>query len=316
MNATRAEIEQAIVNTVSYVDAFDYPLTPAEIHRYLVGLSLPQARLTEFLHSSAIVPRRLSQLGDYYMLPGREVISQMRQDRRAVSERLWPGAVKYGRSMARMPFVRMVAVTGSLAVNNVGSKEDIDYFIITADDHLWVCRAFVILIVRAAAMRGYDLCPNFFLAESALHLTEQNIYIAHEMTQMVPLYGLETYKRLRAANPWVQEILPNAIGAPPSPAGAHGALLPTGKFSTRGLMETVLHTRPGLSLDRWEMSRKIKKFRESQYPWKEAEFSAKRCKGHFNLHQHAAIQAYERLVNSQTPVVEPFELETPVRASI
>jgi hypothetical protein len=315
MNASRAEIEQAIVNTVSYVDAFDYPLTPAEIHRYLVGLPLPASDVIEYLNSGALVPRRLSRRGEYYMLPGREIVSDVRRERHAVAKRLWPEAVRYGLLMARMPFVRMVAVTGSLAVNNVGDEEDVDYFIVTADDHLWVCRAFVILIVRAAARRGLELCPNYFLAESALHLTEQNLYTAHEVTQMAPLFGLPIYNRLRRANSWLYRFLPNALGAPVLPAHAQVALRQTSNLPGRKLMEAVIDTKPGRWLDRWEMARKIEKFRQTYHPWKEAEFSAKRCKGHFNLHQQRAIQAYERLVNNPTPV-EPFETEPSIRASL
>ncbi len=315
MNVTRAEIEQAIVNTVTYVDAFDYPLTTAEIHRYLVGLHLPHSRVTDLLHASNLVPWRLNRVGDYYMLPGRETISQLRDERRAISERLWPRAVQYGLLMARMPFVRMIAVTGSLAVNNVGPKEDIDFFIITADDHLWVCRAFIILIVRMAARHGLELCPNFFLAESAIYLTEQNIFTAHEVTQMVPIYGLAQYKRLRSANPWVHKILPNALGAPSLPLEAQRVIRQTRNAPYRRMLEAALRTPPGRALDRWEMARKIERFRQIDSTWEEAEFSAQQCKGHFNHHQQAAIQAYERKVNRYEPQVDPVEVDIQLRAS-
>lgn len=314
MNASRAEIEQAIVNTVSYVDAFDYPLTPAEIHRYLVGLSLSASEVIQSLNGSSLVPCRLSRRDEFYMLPGREIVSQVRQERRAVAERLWPEAVRHGLLMARMPFVRMVAVTGSLAVNNVGAEEDVDYFVVTADDHLWVCRAFVILIVRAAARRGLVLCPNYFLAESAIHLAEQNLYTAHEMAQMVPLFGSTVYNRLRRANSWLYRYLPNALGAPALPAHVQSAMRQTSHRSSRRLLEAIIDTKPGRWLDRWEMARKVRKFHQTYHPWKEAEFSANRCKGHFNLHQQRAIQAYERLISTPNPV-DSFETEPSLRVS-
>jgi hypothetical protein len=315
MNASRAVVEQAIVNTVSYVDAFDYPLTPSEIHRYLVGLSLPMADVAEHLNDSALVPSRLSQSGEFYMLPGREIISQVRRSRLQVAQRLWPDAVRYGVLMARMPFVRMLAVTGSLAVNNVSHKEDIDYFIVTADEHLWVCRAFVILIVRWAARQGVELCPNYFLAESAVYLPEQNLYTAHEMTQMVPLFGIPIYNKLRCVNSWVNLFLPNAIGAPDLPDHVHKTLQQMRRLPGRALLEAVIDTKTGRRLDRWEMSRKIRKFRQIYHPWQEAEFTAKRCKGHFNLHQQFAIEAYERLANNSR-TLESFENDTILQVSL
>ena len=314
MNVSRAEIEQAIVNTVSYVDAFDYPLTLAEIHRYLINLPLSLNTVYEALNKRTLVPHRLRRVGRYYMLPGRDEVVNTRQQRLASAERLWPEALAYGRLIARLPFVRMVGVTGSLAVSNVGPAEDIDYMIVTADDHLWVCRAFVILLVRWAARRAIALCPNYFLAESALRLSTQNLYTAHELTQMVPLFGLPVYHTLRRLNAWTDRFLPNAQGTPALPVAAHVSQPPR-PIPGRNGIETLFNSRPGRWLDRVEMGRKIRRFRDEHPGSQEAEFSAECCKGHFNQHQQRTIQAFERLINEQTHLESPVE-EPAIRASV
>ena len=314
MNVSRAEIEQAIVNTVSYVDAFDYPLTLAEIHRYLINLPLSPTAVYEALNRRTLVPHRLRRLGSYYMLPGRDDIVTTRRQRQTSAERLWPEAMAYGRRIARLPFVRMVGVTGSLAVSNVGPAEDIDYMIVTADDHLWVCRAFVILLVRWAARRAITLCPNYFLAESALRLSTQNLYTAHELTQMVPLFGLPVYQAMRRLNAWTDRFLPNAQGAPALPAYAP-ANQPPPPVLGRGSLETLFNNRPGRWLDRTEMGRKVSRFRREHPGSQEAEFSAASCKGHFNQHQQRTIQAFERLTSEQTHLESPVE-EPGIRASV
>lgn len=292
MTAIRTEAEQAVVNTVSYVDAFDYPLTPAEIHRYLVRLSLSPGELHRILDNGRLVPHRLSYRDGLYMLPGRESVAEIRRERQRVAARLWPGAIHHARLIARMPFVRMVAVTGSLAVNNVGPREDIDYLVVTADDHLWVSRAFVLLIVRWAARQGIELCPNYFLSERALRFTEQNLYTAHEVVQMVPLYGLPVYDALRRVNNWTQRFLPNASGAPSLPAHVAGLRRNLGRLPARSAVEAAFATPLGRSLDRWEMTRKIRKFQRVYQGWQESDFSADQCKGHFSLHQQRALTAY------------------------
>ena len=58
--------------------------------------------------------------------------------------------------------------------------------------------------------RAITLCPNYFLAESALRLSTQNLYTAHELTQMVPLFGLPVYQAMRRLNTWTDRFLPNA----------------------------------------------------------------------------------------------------------
>ena len=49
----------------------------------------------------------------------------------------------------------------------------------------------------------------------ALELEQPGLFVAQEVAQMVPLFGLETYAELRARNQWVDEYLPNAEGEPP-----------------------------------------------------------------------------------------------------
>ncbi len=294
MHASRFDAQQAIVNTVSYVDVFDYPLTPAEIHRYLIRLSLTQTEVHRLLDQRQLVPTRLSRRDGLYMLPGREDVVDVRQQRYQASRQLWPAAVSYGRLIAGMPFVRLVAVTGSLSVNNVAPGGDIDYLIVTANDHLWVARAFTLLIVRWAARQGHEVCPNYFLSERALCLTERNLYTAHENAQMVPLYGRRVYDALRRANDWTDDYLPNAAGPPAMLREAETYLRRLGPSARHRLVEAALATAPGSRLDRWEMRRKVAKFRRVYQGWQESDFSADTCKGHFDRHQQRIAAAYAK----------------------
>src|SRR5260370_36997232 len=79
---------------------------------------------------------------------------------------------------------------------------------------VWLCRAIVVGLVRTAALRGVELCPNYFLSERALVLDERNLFTAHEAAQMVPLTGIETYQRMRTLHRWTETFLPNAGGHP------------------------------------------------------------------------------------------------------
>lgn len=291
---TLTSLEQAIWRTVAYVDLFDYPLTAVEIHRYLDGVAATLTEVTKALAGSPALADCLSHKDGFFCLQQREEIVDIRQERRRRAQRLWPEAVRYGRILAQLPFVRLVAVTGSLAMNNVGDDADIDYFVVTKNGRLWLARALVIAVVRLAARRGIDLCPNYFVAESALSLPERNVYTAREIVQMVPLFGHPVYLKLRRHNGWVSRFLPNAAGPPlvqiPEP---EPALWP------QAVAELPLRTPLGGWLEHWERARKIEKLRSQQNGSSESCFTAVICKGHFQAHQQRTLTAYQHRLTTR-----------------
>ena len=227
------------MQAVAYADVFDYPLTAGELHRYLIGVAASESSVGEALKSDRLVPALLTNTAGFYTLAGREAAVETRTARGAVSDYYWSHGLRYGRIIGTLPFVRMVAVTGALAVDNVADG-DIDYLIVTEPGRLWVCRAIVIGLVKVAAARGITLCPNYFLSERALVLEERSLFTAHEVTQMVPITGLDTYQRLRELNRWTDTFLPNAAGPP-----RHFPSSSRVRRQPRAALETALRTRFG-----------------------------------------------------------------------
>jgi hypothetical protein len=298
-------LSQAVLRTVVYADIFDYPLTIDEIQRYLTGRAASVEMIYATLQDGGLLPRFLKRAGEYYLLPGREEIVPRRERREKIAARLWPQALRYGRLIARLPFVRMLAVTGSLAMNNVEEDADLDYLVVTKTGRLWLCRALVLALGRAAALRGARLCPNYIISERSLEFPHQSLYTAHELAQMVPLSGLDVYQRIRTLNPWVRHFLPNADGAPPRSTRATGV---TAVSRTQSLLEAALLTPPASRLEKWEMERKIRKLRRENENNPEAAFSPDLCKGHFNRHS----QRTEHVLRER---LERFSLESPQRSS-
>jgi hypothetical protein len=282
-------LKRAILLSVTYADVFDYPLTAGEIHRYC-GVKASFTTLYAEIQGFGF----LSQSGEFYTLPGREFLAAIRAHREEISARLWPHALRYGRAIANLPFVRMLAVTGSLAVNNTESCADIDYFIVTEPGHLWTCRALVLTLGRLAARQGLNLCPNYLVTTNALNFPDQNLYSAHEIAQMVPLYGLETYAEIRRRNAWAADFLPNADGAPPMPVTTKL----TGSASRmRPVFEAAMRTPPWAWFERWEMERKVRKLSREQGDSLESVFSEDVCKGHDQRHQSRTGQLLDSKVS-------------------
>ena len=273
-------LTEAIQTTLAYADLFDHPLTAAETHRYLHRYAAPPHTVQAELNNLTTA-HQITQQNNLYTLPHRTEIIATRAKRETLAATLWPHAWRYGRWLARTPFTRMVAVTGSLAVNNPDQQADIDYMIITATERVWLCRLLALLPVRYARRHGLEICPNFFLSQSALSMTTRNLYTARELTQMVPLSGTAVYNQLRQANPWTADWLPNGHGQPPHP-WQHIPLniASPPKQAAEKLLDFTLANK----LETWERTRKIAKF-TAQGINDETSFSAIQCKGHFDGHQ-------------------------------
>ena len=287
--ASLESVEQAVLDTIAYADIFSYPLTAGEVHRYLHGFPVPYEMVCELLHSDPQLASQISQRQGYFMLRGREDLIALRLQRAARAALLWPQALLYARWIARLPFVRMLAITGALAVDNEPGQ-DIDYLIVTSPGRLWLCRGLVILVVRLASLRGDVVCPNYLITEHALAFPDCNLYSAHELAQMVPLYGLDVYWKIRQFNPWLHDYLPNA-GDRPRPE------IPSLPQQCAGFLqqaaENALGARLGTRLETWEMQRKLRKFARVYPSSREADFSADWCKGHFGEYGARTLSAYQ-----------------------
>jgi hypothetical protein len=229
------------------------------------------------------------RVGDYFVLPAREEIVSIRVQREVRSRKLLPRAIQYGRILGALPYVRMVALTGSLAVLNVSNVVDFDYMLVTAPGRLWTARAFAIALNRFARVQGHTLCPNLIISENVLEWPVQNLYSARELYQMIPITGFDVYSRLMDANQWVRSFLPNAV------MGSGVSTVPHGRVpALQSLFEFPLRGKLGESIEYWEMNRKIARFSRQQGFGEETVFNAEICQGNFDHHGGWTKQALEK----------------------
>jgi hypothetical protein len=210
-------LHEAILKALLYADIFDYPLLPEEIVRYLnvpAHLEVVQAALDAGARSGSF-----AQSAGFYSLPQRPDLVATRARRAELARRVWLRARRYARLMASLPFIEMVAVTGALSVDNVEPDGDMDFLLVCAPGQVWLVRALTGIMRRMARAAGDRICPNYILASNALELDQRSLYAARELFQMVPLYGLDVYRRLLASNPWALRFLPNGTPLPPNNNG-------------------------------------------------------------------------------------------------
>ena len=143
---TPATPQESVHATVSYADVFDMPIEMAHLHRYLVGQELTVEQTTQVV-DELVVAGALGRRGDVVYLSGREEVLDIYDERTQRATTMWADAEKWGRRIGRIPFVRMVAVTGGLAVDSVADHDDIDYFIVVRPGRLWLTRLMIICLL-------------------------------------------------------------------------------------------------------------------------------------------------------------------------
>ena len=286
-------LDSAILRTVLYADVFDFALTVSELHRFLMHYrAVPLAEVERALDLSPELQTVLARSGDLVALKTREALFGVRREREAMAARLWPLAQRYAAALAALPFVRMVALTGALAMRNpVSTDDDLDYLIVTRPGRVWLARLASVMLVRAVRLTGTEICPNFVLAEDALAQTRRDVYIAHEVVQAVPFFGGALYERLRAENGWTDSHLPNAIGSPHPgevrESGWAGA-------PVKRLLEWALGGRLGDRIEAWEKARKVRRFEAMRQAESAARVDDSQVKGHFNDHGGNVLAQYQR----------------------
>ncbi len=206
----------AILKTLHYFDIFDYPLKVEEIHRYLVE-PLKINVLKEAL-SRMSADLGLISADDYYCLSGREKIIELREKRQVWSGPKLEKAERVASLLKFIPWIKSIGVTGALAMENSDEDDDLDLMIVTASKRLWLTRGLVVTFLlltrqyRRANKIKDRICPNLMISEDALEFPNRDIFTAHEIVQMKPIYDRGgTYQKFLKANEWVGEFLPNAV---------------------------------------------------------------------------------------------------------
>jgi hypothetical protein len=285
-----------VLGTLAYSDLFDYPLSVDEIVRYQIGTRYTGAETVAALETSPLLHELVVSSGGRYCLKGREAVFATRNTRGGESKAVWGRARVYSAVIARLPFVRMVAVTGALAVDNIGENPDIDLMVVTRPGRVWISRRLIIGLVRLARLRRDDLCPNYIISETSLYLEQQDVFTAHELAQMVPLYGQRVYARLLSDNAWAREYLPTAFEAD------YYAPQAIRRGPLRRIAEAVLAWKGLDRWDAWETARLRKKLRPLVGDAAEVICSPEQCKGHTGLHRQWVTSRFrERLLELGIP---------------
>lgn len=196
--------------SIYYHNIFDYPLSFSELVKW----------------TSKKPPKILGLVdckNSYFFMEGRGGLVY----KRVIRKRYSKGKIRIAQSAAKIisfvPGVKMIGLTGSLAMENADKDSDIDLVIITRRGRLWSTRLLTYVLLKIANFRirnpknsdeNNKLCLNMWLDESDISWPkkDRNFYTAHEILQIVPLFDKNgTYNLFLSKNKWALDFWPNAV---------------------------------------------------------------------------------------------------------
>ncbi|HLZ17484.1 MAG TPA: nucleotidyltransferase domain-containing protein [Cyclobacteriaceae bacterium] len=211
MNAVRQasylmEEEKHLLRALLYFDIFDYPLTAEEIVQFSSATLFASRQALERLTAQGIIFR----FQDFYSLQNNPGLVTRRLNGNALAEQKMKTAKKFSKLVSLFPFVRAVMLSGSISKGYMDEKSDIDYFIITEANRLWMVRTSLAVFRRIFLFNSHrNLCTNYFIDSQHLEIGEKNIFTAIELGTTKPMFGGSAIEQFQNANAWTQVYLPN-----------------------------------------------------------------------------------------------------------
>jgi predicted nucleotidyltransferase len=209
INTNLSEIKENILATLAYFDLFNYPLTRAEVFSFLkkkYTYEFFDDALKGLLNGGII-----HQFDRFYTLKNDHYLIIRRNEGNKKAAELIKIAEKVGNILIRFPYVRGIAISGSLSKNFADENSDIDLFIITAKNRLWIARTIMHCLKKLTFLVNKEdyFCMNYYIDEQQLEISEKNIYTATEIGTLIPLQGDIVFEKFYIANSWIRNFLPN-----------------------------------------------------------------------------------------------------------
>ncbi|MEO8943983.1 MAG: hypothetical protein ABI297_05225, partial [Ginsengibacter sp.] len=185
------------MKTLTYFDLFHYPITRCE----LLIFSSEETRLSSIDKEldSLVNEQVIFKLDEFYSLQNEPSIAEKRRQGniRAIQQIII--ARRVAKILYGCPFVKSIAVSGSLSKHFAEDNSDIDFFIITSANRLWIARTFMHVLKKLSYLIGKQnwFCMNYYVDELAMEIPEKNIFTAMEIVTLIPMHGKDCFQRFK-----------------------------------------------------------------------------------------------------------------------
>ncbi len=203
------KLRQGILKVLAYFDLFDYPVSKDEII-YFLDQHVDGQELSAALQALAD-GQYIFRHDEFYSLRDNYALAKRRRTGNNNAQLLLTTGRKISGFLFQFPYVRGVGISGSLSKNFAGENADIDYFIITKTNRLWIARTMMHLFKKLSFLAGRQhwYCMNYYVDEAAMEIEEKNTFTAIELITLLPICGNGTMDAFFKTNDWANTYYPN-----------------------------------------------------------------------------------------------------------
>lgn len=223
-------LSKNIISTICYYDVLNYPLTSFEIWKNLIDSHQSSAnsqqernRNDENNLSKIIseleneeIRKYIYEYRGFYFLKGRKKLMESRIKKNKISAAKLKKLRRAVWLLRFIPYVRMIAATGTLSMKNAGSPSDWDLFIVLEKEKIWTGRTLVTGVTQLLGKRRHKgrikdrICLNYFITTETLQIKNKDLFSASEYFFLFPLFDTGLYyNKFQLKNSWIRNFKPN-----------------------------------------------------------------------------------------------------------
>ena len=191
-----------LIRFLAYFDIFKHPLQQKELEQMLAQ---PLGDLLEALCNKGV----LYCIDGFYMLEKNHEWFHQRLDKNKRAKSYHKKIKNVSKIIRLFPFTRSICISGSLSKGVMDKDGDIDFFIMAANNRIWLNRTMLILFKKIFLLNSKKyFCVNYFIDEKILEIPDQNIFTAMEIWHLMPVNNQVLYDQFMKDNHWIHSYFP------------------------------------------------------------------------------------------------------------
>ncbi len=292
------------LKAILYFSIFKYPINKREVFKFAnINNQLDLEKQLDFLTQEGVIHK----LDDYYSSKNDLSLVERRLKGNEMARKIMPKANRVARLIAKFPYIDSVSLSGALSKGYFDDDGDIDFFIITKPNRLWIARTLLILYKKIVLLNSKKyFCVNYFITSNHLQIQEQNRFTATELVTLIPLYGKDVFVNFVRENQWAYDFFPNKKNQDIL------QLKDTEKYWLSKILQTVFNTRFGNFLEHIFRTMTLRKWTTKFDNLEKEDFdiAMKSTKNVSKHHpQNFQKKVIDRLDKDYKEVIKKFDLE-------